>query len=92
MAKDVEHFFQIFLTICDSCIENSLFISVPYFYTWVIWFVDLYFLEFFIDFGYQPFIECGVSKKNLFSLCRLYSIDGVLLFTEAFRACEIGIY
>ena len=38
MTKDIEQFFRCLGTIQDSSVENSLFSSVSYFFSWVIWF------------------------------------------------------
>lgn len=46
MAKGVEHFFKMFITISISSLENSVFSSLAiFFFDWVVCFFDVYLFE-----------------------------------------------
>ena len=70
MAKDVEHFLKCLSPICNSFIENSLFRFEPQFL--IVLFGNLIssFFEFFIYFGDQSSLQCGVSE-DLFPFSKL---------------------
>ena len=63
MARDVEHFLSVSCHL-KSFVENSLFRYVTHF-NWIIRFVLIWFLEFFMDFGYHPSVRFWVGE-NLF--------------------------
>ena len=89
MIKDVECFLKCLSTILDSSVESSVFRSVPHFYC-IICSFDEQFLEYFVYFGDQSSVQCGVGE-DLSPLCRLpfCVVDGVLWFTEAFQFQEV---
>ena len=90
MTKDVEHFLKCLSAILDSSVESSLFRSVLQFLNWIMWSFGVQFLEFFVYFGDQTSVWCGVSE-DLFPFCRLSFclVDHVLCFTEAFQFQEV---
>ena len=84
MVKDVEHFLKCLSAILDTSVEYSLLSSMPHFCNWVICSFDDQFLDFFVYFGDQPSVQCGVGE-DLFPFYRLSFcfVDRVLCFTEA---------
>ena len=71
MTKDAEHFLKCRSAILDSSVESSLFRSVFwFFFYWIMWSFGVKFLEFFVYFGDQTSVWCGVSE-DLFPFCRL---------------------
>ena len=90
MMKDVEHFLQCLSAILDSSVESSLF-RVLHLVNCIICSLDDQFLEFFLYFGYQSSVWCGVSE-DLFPFCRpsFCLVDHVLCFTEAFQCQEVS--
>ena len=70
ITKDLEHVLMCLSAIIDSSVESSLFRSVLHFFNWIMWSFSFQFLEFFVYFGDQTSVCCGVSE-DLFPFCRL---------------------
>ena len=87
MAKDVEHILKCLSAILNSSIENSLFISIIGLFGVLV----TSFLNFFVYFGNQPSVRCGVGE-DLFLVCGLLFclVDCVLCLTEASQFEEVS--
>ena len=85
LINDIEHFFRFLSVILDCSVESSLFRSVLHFFYWILSYSGVQDLEFFVYFGDQTSVWCGVSE-DLFPFWRLLFclVDHVLCFTEAF--------
>ena len=84
LIKDVEN---IFLGVFQSFYIHQLRVLCLGLYAifyWFIWSFDKQFLKFFMYFGDQSSVRCGIGE-DLFPLCRLLFslVDHVLCFTEA---------
>ena len=101
MAKDVEHFLKYLSAILDSSVESSLFRSVPpLFFYWIIGSFDDQFLEFFVYFGDQTSVWCGVGE-DLLPFCRLsfclvdvrvlFSFRRSHLLIVSLSVCAVGV-
>ena len=91
MTKDAEHFLNCLSVILDSSVESSLFRSGPcYFFYWIICSFADQFLEFFVYFGDQTSVPCGVDE-DLFPVCRLLFclVDHFLCITETSQLKEV---
>ena len=78
MTRDVERFRKWLSVILDFSVESSLFRSVFHFFSWIICSFDDQFLEFFVYFGDQPLVRCGVGEDFSHSLGCLLTMSFAL--------------
>jgi hypothetical protein len=96
MTKDVDHFFKCFSVIRDFSVKNSLFRTVQHFKNWIIWFVDVYFLEFLhiLDVSSLPDVELVkiFSHSLLFVLLRVcFALEKIFGFMR-FHLLTVDFY
>ena len=83
MVKDVEEFFKCLHDI-EIPLLGILCLDLYPIFNWIIWYFDVYFLEIFVYFGYQPSVRCEISE-DLLLFCRLSFclVDHAFCLTEA---------
>ena len=103
MAKDTEYSLSV-SRLFEISLLRILCLDLYPIFSWNIWFVDVYFLEFFIFFGDQPFLDMGLAKNFShsvgfhfvlltvsFVLQKLCSFIKSNLLIVIFGVCAIGI-